>query len=299
MTRRLPNLNQLRAFEAAARHLSFKAAARELFVTQAAISHQIKALEEYFGCKLFDRLGRDVKLTDAAGELSEQLTVNLDQIAEASHQLNSRILSGTIRVSVTPFYAHRLLVPYFAEFKALYPKLTVELDYSYELADFSQDNVDAALRHGPGGWSGLDNRLIHYDRVAPVASPLLLGDRAARMTASEVAGFPLAAVKEQIYHWKEWFEAAGLTVMPDLDCSEFQHRGHAIDFALAGNGVALADVPLIQHELESGSLVLLSRTKITLDRGIHLVQPKSQFMDRRISVFGDWLTERIKEYEDE
>jgi len=298
MTRRLPNLNQLRAFEAAARHLSFKAAAKELFVTQGAISHQIKALEEYFGCKLFDRVGIEVKLTDAAADLSEQLTVNLDQIAEASHQLNSRILSGAIRISVTPFYAHRLLVPYLQEFKALFPKLTVELDYSYELADFSHDNVDAALRHGPGGWSGLDIRLIHYDRVAPVASPLLLCEREVPITATDVAGFPLAAVKGQIYHWKEWFEAAGLKDMPDVDSSEFQHRGHAIDFALAGNGVALADVPLIHHELESGSLVLLSRTEITLDRGIHLVQPKSQFMDRRISVFGEWLTERIKEYED-
>ena len=116
------------------------------------------------------------------------------------------------------------------------------------------------------------------------------------MTATDIATLPLAAVKGQIYHWKGWFEAAGLKDMPYVDFSEFQHRGHAIDFALAGNGVALADVPLIQHELESGSLVCLSRTQITLDRGIHLVQPKSQFMDRRVSAFGDWLTERISGY---
>ena len=131
LTRRLPSLKQLLAFEAAARHLSFNKAADELSVSQAAISHQIKALEEYYGCRLFNRLNRKVTLTDTAERLAGELTEAFDLISEASNNFQSDEMHGEVRISVTPFYANRMILPYLESFLHLHPGLQLEFDYSY------------------------------------------------------------------------------------------------------------------------------------------------------------------------
>lgn len=295
MPRRLPNLNQLRAFEAAARLLSFKQAAEELFVTQAAVSHQIKALEEYYGCRLFNRLNRQVSLTDSAKELAEYLSIAFDQIENASLHFRSLEMSGLLRVSATPFYANRMVLPYLSEFNAQYPDLKVEFDLSYDIVDFSHTGIDAALRYGPGGWPGLNARLLHHDRVAPVVSPTLVQGLDLPLTGQQIARLPLAGVEGQERYWAQWFEADGSAMPADTAFSLHQHRGLALDFALAGNAVALADLPLIRNELAIGSLVQLSPTTITLDRGIYLTEPGGPFKDARLSVFADWLVQKVSQ----
>ena len=269
MPRRLPNLKQLRAFEAAARHLSFKKAAEELSVSQAAISHQIKALEKYYGCRIFNRLNRTVTLTKAASTLAEELTETFDRIAEASNQFRSREMRGKIRISVTPFYANRMILPYLDDFLNEYPELQIEFDYSYQIADFAKSNVEGALRYGLSDRPGANMRLIHRDCVAPVTSPSLVRGIELPMTPMQIAELPLAAVGGQERYWDQWFDAAGKIDRRTIKWSTHQQRALALDFALAGNAVALADIPLIRNELETGSLVCLSETQITLDRGIH------------------------------
>ena len=295
MIRRLPNLKQLRAFEAAARHLSFKRAAEELSVSQAAISHQIKALEEYYGCRLFNRLNRTVALTDTANALSVELTQVFDQIAEASNEFRSREMRGKIRISVTPFYANRMILPYLGDFLNEHPGLQIEFDYSYSVVDFSKSKIEGALRYGLSDRPGAHMRVIHYDRVAPVASPSLIRDIELPISLEQLAELPLAAVNGQEKYWSQWFEAAGIADQNGANWSLHQQRALALDYALAGNAVALADIPLIRNELESGSLVRLSNVEIYLDRGIHLAEPKGPFKDARISVFGDWLTKHVAE----
>src|SRR5210317_2223011 len=130
MTRRLPNLKHLRAFEAAARHLSFKQAADELSVTQAAISHQIKALEQHFGARLFHRMNRQVFLTDEAATLAAELTQVLDRVADISARFRAQMMTGTIRISVTPFYANRMILPHLDAFYVACPGLNLEFDLS-------------------------------------------------------------------------------------------------------------------------------------------------------------------------
>jgi LysR family glycine cleavage system transcriptional activator len=295
MPRRLPNLKQLRAFEAAARHLSFKKAAVELSVSQAAISHQIKALEQYYGCRLFNRLNRSVALTEAAATLAKELGGSFDRIAEASSHFRSQEMRGKIRLSVTPFYANRMILPYLDEFLDEYPGLEIEFDYSYQIADFEISKLDGALRYGLGDGHGVRARNIHCDRVVPVASPTLVRGFDTPMTPEQIAGLPLAAVGGQERYWAQWFEAAGIAQPPGINWSTHQQRALALDFALAGNAVALADIALIRNELETGSLVAVSKTEITLDRGIHLVEPMGPFSDARLAAFGDWLTGRVKQ----
>ena len=297
MPRRLPNLNQLRAFEAAARHLSFKDAANELFVTQAAISHQIKALEDYYGCKLFNRMPRRVSLTDSARVFASDLSRAFDQIEDASHHFRSLEMRGTLRLSATPFYANRMVLPFLKDFEERYPDLAIAFDLSYEVADFAQGGIDAALRYGPGVWPGLNARLIHHDRVAPVASPALVRGLDLPLDAAQIAGLPLAAVDGQEQYWDQWFQAAGSHLPDGARLSRHQHRGLALDFALAGNAVALADLPLIRNELEIGALVQLSKTSITLDRGIYLTEPGGPFRDARLAAFGEWLSEMVSAHD--
>jgi len=293
MTRRLPNLKQLRAFEAAARHLSFNKAADELSVSQAAISHQIKALEEHYGCRLFDRLNRKVALTDAAGALADELSQAFDQIAEASNQFRSREMRGKIRLSVTPFYANRMILPYLEEFLQAHPGLQIEFDYSYQIADFSTSEINGALRYGLSDRTDAQMRVIHFDRVAPVASPSLVGNVDLPMSPNQIADLPLAAVGGQERYWRQWFDATGGADLSVVKWSTHEQRALALDYALAGNAVALADIPLIRNELENGSLVRLSDVEVTLDRGIHLAEPPGPFCDARISAFGDWLMEQV------
>lgn len=297
MSRRLPNLKQLRAFEAAARHLSFKRAAEELTVTQAAISHQIKALESYYGCRLFNRFNRTVALTEAAKMLAEKLTETFDGIAAASNQFRALEMRGNIRISVTPFYANRMILPYLDEFLNKYPELQIEFDYSYQVADFAAAKLDAALRYGLSDSPSAQMRLIHLDRVVPVTSPLLIRGVDLPMRPEQIAMLPLAAVGGQERYWGQWFDAAGNVDQSKVKWSTHQQRALALDFALAGNAVALADLPLIRNELENGSLIRLSKTEITLDRGIHLAEPLGPFRDARLAAFGDWLVEHVSRLE--
>ena len=297
MSRRIPNLKQLRAFEAAARHLSFKKAAEELTVTQAAVSHQIKALESYYGCRLFNRFNRTVALTGAAKMLAEELTGTFDRIERASNQFRALEMRGKIRVSVTPFYANRMILPYLDEFLNEYPDLIFEFDYSYQVADFAEANIDGALRYGLSDNPSAQMRLIHLDRVVPVTSPSLIRGVDLPMRPEQIAMLPLAAVGGQERYWDQWFDAAGNTDKSRVKWSIHQQRALALDFALAGNAVALADLPLIRNELENGSLIRLSNTEITLDRGIHLAEPLGPFRDARLAAFGDWLAEHVSNLE--
>lgn len=294
MARRLPNLKQLRAFEAAARHMSFNKAADELSVSQAAISHQIKALEEYYGCRLFDRLNRKVALTDAAKDLAEGIAEALDLIAGASNKFRSQEMRGDLRISVTPFYANRMILPYLDAFLADHPGLNIEFDYSYDIADFSTSQVDGALRYGLSDRSDALMSLIHLDRIVPVAAPSLIGDQDLPMLPSQIVKLPMAAVQGQERYWSQWFDASGAPDLTGAHWSLHDQRALALDYALAGNAVALADLPLIRNELQNGSLIRLSDIAVTLDRGIHLAEPPGPFKDARLSAFGDWLTVQVR-----
>ena len=289
MPRRLPNLNQLRAFEATARHLSFKDAANELFVTQAAISHQVKALEQDIGRKLFHRNGRDIRLTEEARKFVADITPALDQIAKATVALKSTGIAGTLKLSMNGFLADRVIRPHLTEFKTLYPELQLDMSYSRNIADFGTANIDASVQFGKGPWKGLASMLI-YNRTVPVCSPSLVEGLELPLSAEQVARLPLATTKGHTTGWLDWFAAAEFNETSNLDFIEFDDGGLAFDFATAGEGVAMAtEIGLIQHELSTGSLIQINPLAITPKHGIYLVYPETQHPDAGILAFADWL----------
>ena len=179
------------------------------------------------------------------------------------------------------------------EFLGQYPELQIEFDYSYRISDFAESNNDGALRYGLTDRPDTRMRLIHYDRVVPVASPALIKGTDLPLSPELIANLPLAAVSGQERYRHQWFETAGLSDHRKINWSKHEQRALALDFALAGNAVALADLPLVRNELANGALVRLSDIEITLDRGIHLAEPLGPFSDARLTAFGDWLTDHV------
>jgi LysR family glycine cleavage system transcriptional activator len=289
MGRRLPNLKQLRAFEAAARNLSFKDAADELHVTHAAVSHQIKALEEMLGQPLFRRVTRGVRLTPEAEAYARCLTDALDRIETATETLVSERLSRPLRISVAPFYGNRVLMRRLPEFRTAHPEIAVEIDLDFGLVDFETSEMDAAIRYGLGDWPDLEVALIYRDVISPVCAPDMVAGRRLPLDAAEIVKLPLATTKAPESDWARWLEAAGVPIPDDAEFLRLDNRAIALDYALVGNGVAMADLRMIPFELASGSLVRLHPLAVTWDRSMYLVRPKSAFGDPRLAVFLDWL----------
>ncbi|MFB9150484.1 LysR substrate-binding domain-containing protein [Roseovarius ramblicola] len=294
MARRLPVLNQVRAFEAAARHRSFKTAAEELGVTQAAVSHQIKALEETLGVRLFIRRTRAVDLTPEAARALPALTAALDGIEAAMLELGGTAMTGDLAISVAPFYGNRFLLPRLARFHAAHPGLTVRPYLSFAQADLLREGLDGAVRFGTGAWPGLEARLIHRDCVGPVCAPQMVGDAALPMDPGALRRLPLATTRQWRGEWAAWFAALGAGDASPDDLIEHDSRALAFDAALSGNAVCLADIRLTGAAEAAGQLVRLHPFTLERDQGIHAVWPAGKRPDPRMIAFAEWLEEEAR-----
>jgi len=174
MSRSLPPLNALRAFESAARHLSFTHAANELNVTPAAISHQVKALEGLLGVTLFHRLTRALRLTDAGQAALPALKQGFDKLNQSVEQMRAYSDRGALTISVSPAFGAMWLMPRLEDFRTRYPNIEVRIDGTDRLVDLSSGNADVAVRYGPGGYSGVRTELLFNQVNIPVCSPTLL-----------------------------------------------------------------------------------------------------------------------------
>lgn len=289
MSRRLPPLNQLRAFEAAARLGSFKAAAEELHVTHAAISHQIKALEEFLGRPLFRRLTRKVELTDEARDLAAPLSRAFDRMAEATRNFTTAGATRPLRITSAPFYGNRVVIPALPTLLSEHPDLQVEISLDYSYIDLDAKQFDAGIRYGKGDWPGLDAIHIHNDVIAPVGAPAFLEGRELPLKLDEISALPLAADRMSLDQWSRWFEAAGGEMPSSVRIWEFDNRAMVQDFALAGNGLVLTDLRITYGELAQGKLIRLHRTVLEMPNSMWLVYPESETPDPRIGLFADWL----------
>ena len=289
MSHRLPNMNQLRAFEAAARLESFKGAAQELNVTQAAISHQIKALEEAFGIKLFQRGTRKVTPTKDARTFADRLGAAFHEIAEATNALTRRELAGEIALSIAPFYGNRIVLPRLGKFHTAHPGLRVSPQMSSALAKFETDETDAALRYGGGDWKGLTSLLLHHDTLAAVATPEYIAGRSLPIEPAEIATMTRGYDRGRREDWDKWFEAAGYDGSPSGVMMEYENRARMLDLALSGQGAVLCDLIVARPEIASGHLVQIHPTRIRTDRGMWVVFPETATPDPRVLRFRDWL----------
>ncbi|WP_087001494.1 transcriptional regulator GcvA [Rhizobium sullae] len=255
MIRRLPPLSALRAFEAAARHGSFKRAASELAVTPTAVSHQIRALEEHVGIALFERRTRQVVLTDAGAQLYPVLRDGFDAFAEVIERLTRRRSRAQVTISATIAFTARWLVPRVTAFRALHPNIDLQLQASDEVVNLDSVGVDIAIRYGTGPYPSFSVTPLFADRFAPVFNPMLKV-----ASVADFAQWPLIDFQWRRRHpdnptWSRWFAEAGLPEPREPAQLRFSDESHAIQAAVAGQGIALASLALVKDELAAGQLV--------------------------------------------
>jgi LysR family glycine cleavage system transcriptional activator len=289
---RLP-LTALRSFEAAGRHLSFSRAAEELFVSQAAISRQIRELEALIGCTLFERLHRRVELTDAGQELLRQLTQSFDAIDHRLTEIQTRAGGGIVKVSTEPFFGGSWLTPRLNRFQEANAGIDVAVDVSPRLVEFRTHEADLAIRYGATqrAWPRTQARHLFQSIAAPMLSPGLLANGPPLRTSADLAGYTLLH-EENRDGWARWFRAAGVESVsaqrgPILPDGTLTTRAAAL-----GHGVALGDLFLNIAELRSGELV--QPFSVTIPFGDYwLVAPDLDTLNPSAKAFANWLMEEV------
>lgn len=288
MRRRLPPLSSLRAFEAAAHYLSFKKAGEDLGVTPTAISHQVRLLEEFLGVKLFERRVRQVMLTTAGQILFPALNEGLDRFEEAVGRVAAHRETPIVVLTTTTAFAAHWLMPRLSKLRAAHPELTLSLLASEELVDLAAGQADIAIRLGDGMAEGHDVVPFIRDRFTPVASPALqISDEEAfeRLPLIEFDwSRPMAGKPD----WPSWFEAAGLTSLTVAPSLHFNQESHALQAAIAGQGIALFSLTLAAEPLVQGHLHQPFETTINGGTYRLLRARRTQYSPHSQSVW-DWL----------
>ncbi|EPX98335.1 hypothetical protein C404_09525 [Ralstonia sp. AU12-08] len=282
--RRLPPLGALRAFEAAARHLSFTRAAAELCVTQAAISHQVRQLEDWLGLKLFARRGHALTLTVEGGSYLSELTHLFDGLVEATARLSGRA-QDTLRITALPSFASRWLLPRLGGFRVQHPEIELKLTTSTTLWVHTDDTFDIGIRSGLGRWPGLKADLIAREYLSSVCSPALRESLAAPADlrhATLLHDEPKGA-------WRAWFEHAGVIPPRRTSGVVFNDAGMVLQAAVEGQGVALGRLLLAADDLAAGRLVQPFDVSMPNDFSYWLVYPRASAGRPEVAAFRAWL----------
>ena len=285
----MPSLNQLRAFEAAARHESIKIGAEELCVTPAAVGHQIKGLELDLNTALFQRKTRKIVLTAEGRALAEQVGKALDSIEHAVAQARTSDLTGTLKITIAPFFGNRWLLPRLPDFHEKYPDIEIKPFLSFDDVDLRKSGFDAAVRYGAGDWDGLSSVLICNDVVRPVCAPQLINGLQLPLSAQDILNLPLASGGRWRADWLAWAQAAGAEIDDPDKIADFESRAFMFDAALSGQAVILADARMTTADEIAGSLVQLSPIKVDRPQGIYVVSEAKPNPDPRLQVFIKWL----------
>ena len=288
---RLPSLNGLRAFEAAARHLSFTRAASELNVTQTAISHQIKRLEDELGLRLFVRQNRALTLTPQARDYLPLVRAAFDDLRLATERLVRKDNAKVLTVSTLASLAAKWLLPRLTAFQEAHPGIDVRITTSMSLVDFRKDDVDAAIRYGRGHWPGVRAEWLMADELFPVCSPALLqGDRPLRCPEDLAHHTLLQASGGYDDDWRLWLTAAGLPVeMSRQSRLSFDLSLMTVQAAIDGLGVAIGRTSYVQDDIAKGRLVVPFKMALPTDAGFYLVTPEGRSDQPKLKAFRQWL----------
>lgn len=305
MSDRLPPLNALRAFEAAARHRSFKRAAEELFVTPAAISQQVKALEEYLGVELFRRLTRAIELTPAAEAMLPKLREGFDSFAAGLAQARRAEERGRIAVAAPPNFVARWLMPRLRSFTSSYPQYDLRIIGTLRAIDNPEHDaptdpgradaeVQLSVRYGMGDYPGSVVDLLFRPYYVPVCSPKLLGRGPALRKPADLRNHTLihddsSPGDEERPGWEEWLAIAGVKGVDASRGPRFSNASLVHEAAMDGVGVALALRPLVDSDIEEGRLVVPIERPVPTPYAYYLVTPEALVAHPAASTFRRWL----------
>ena len=286
--RRLPPLNALRAFEAAGRHLSFSRAAEELNVTQPAVSHQVRALEERLAIRLFERGGRALRLTDEGRMYLPFLRQAFDRIADGTDLVVSHDAQGPLSVTMLASFAVRWFIPRLRDFQVGHPEVEVRMVTTDRIVDFTREDIDCGIRYGTGSWPGLDADKLFEDRYIAVCSPELL-----------TRGEPLERPEDLRHHallhdaddedWRYWLSALHVEGVDSAGGLTFENADLALEAAAAGLGVALGSRIVVQGDVDAGRLVMPFGDLTDENLSYWLVYPSGSARKPKLAAFRAWL----------
>jgi LysR family glycine cleavage system transcriptional activator len=298
MSRRLPPLNALKAFETAARHLSFTKAADELFVTQAAVSHQIKALEEFLSMKLFIRRNRTLLLTEEGQGYFLELKDIFKSLGDATERLLARGSKGAITVASPPSFASQWLVPRIGEFSEAYPDIDVRIKAVSFDEGFLGDDVDIAIYYGRGRWNGLQADKLHAEFLTPLCSPRLFQGIKPLDTLSDLRHHILLHDSSRSA-WKLWLKQVGVEGVNVNQGPVFSHSMLVLQAAALGQGIALGNTVLARAELAAGRLVMPFEEKVESRDAFYLVCHEGQAELGKIEAFRNWVLAVVEQEQEQ
>ena len=299
MASQLPPLNALRAFGAVGRHLSFAAAARELHVTPAAVSQQIKNLEAHLGQRLFNRNGRHTELTEAGLQLLPGIEDGFRELESAVRAVRRQQRSDYISCSTVGGFASRWLVPRLPRWMAASPDIDIRISTSRELVGFELPGIDLAIRLTSGEVPGFRTEFLLREQVVPLCSPRLLGADPPLKEPGDLRHYQLIhftpATGRLNTRWADWLEIAGVNDV-DLNRGIFLNDGTAaLNAAVAGQGVVLAPKVIAGQELEMSTLVIPFDIELPTELAWYVILPESNLARPEIRAFMDWLLEEARE----
>ncbi|XHF33639.1 transcriptional regulator GcvA [Pseudomonas chlororaphis] len=293
MLPRLPSLNGLRAFECAARHLSFTRAAEELNVTQTAISHQIRRLEDELGVRLFMRLKDGLALTEEGNAYFPGIRSAFLELRYSTEKLLESSNNSVLTISSLVSVASKWLLPRLPSFREAHPQIDVRISASTELVDFRKAGIDAAIRYGNGEWPGLRADWLMSDEIFPVCSPRLLNGDKPLKTPADLAHHPLLQVSGLTANdWNDWLHAAG---QPPLTAKgprlTFDLAMMAVQTAIDGQGVCIGRSTYVDDDLRAGRLVAPFDLRLKSTSGFYFVTPHENAGSKKIVAFRQWLSD--------
>jgi len=286
--RRLPPLNSLRHFEAAGRLLSFTAAARELNVTQAAVSHQIKVIEEFLGVVLFDRYPRRLALSEQGKALLPEVIEAFDRVAQAVAAINREKYSNVLSVRLAPSFAAKWLSPRLKYFWLQYPEIDLRLYHAHGAVDFKREEIDIAVTYGKGDWPDLAvDKLLSLD-FFPVCSPDFLHNDKPLNDINNLRYYAL--LHDANYEcWRDWLELAGIDDIEANRGTVIDDTNVLIQAAIDGQGIALGSTTFVEDLIESGRLVKPFDITLVNEFAYYVVCPEVHLKNPAVRAFKEWL----------
>jgi LysR family glycine cleavage system transcriptional activator len=290
MAARLPSLNGLRAFEAAARHMSFTQAAAELNVTQTAISHLIRRLEQEIGVKLFVRQNRGLALTTEGRDYLPGVRTAFQDLRLATDRLLRKDDGRVLTVSTLASLAAKWLLPRIATFQEKHKEIDVRITTTTDLVDFQRDEIDAAIRYGRGQWAGLHADWLMADELFPVCSPALLEGKHPLHKPEDLANHTLLHTSGGFSDdWRQWLTAAGLPPGLSTHGVTFDVTLVTVQAAIDGHGVAIGRTSYVESDVQKGRLVVPFKISLPADAGFYLVYPAEKAGAQKLKLFREWL----------
>jgi LysR family glycine cleavage system transcriptional activator len=293
MAGRLPPLSALRTFEAAARHLSFTRAAEELHVTQAAVSHQIRALEDHLGVRLFRRLNRRLLLTDEGQLLVPSVRRAFDELVAGVERVRAHGSGGSLSISTTPSIAASWLAGRLGRFQALHPAFEIRLMATPRLVDFAREGIDCGIRYGFGDWPGLQAVRLFEASLLPFCSPSLLDGPHPLRGPADLVYHTLLHTLDAMDDWRLWLRAAGVQGVDPERGPKFDSMPLALQAAISGAGVAIGSGALVAEDLAAGRLIRPFDLELPSECAYYFVVPETSADQPKIRAFRDWLVVEV------